>query len=123
MLGRSQVVAFAATTQPDAARAFYRDVLGLPLVHEDAFALVFDANGTPLRIARVQQVAAASYTVLGWQVEDIAAEITDLTARGVHFERFGWFEQDDLGIWTAPDGTRVAWFKDPDGNTLSLSQD
>jgi catechol 2,3-dioxygenase-like lactoylglutathione lyase family enzyme len=118
MLAGSRVVAFSATAQPDAARAFYRDALGLKLIHEDNFALVFEG----IRVAKVPQVTAPSYTVLGWHVEDIAAAIRDLNSRGVSFERFGFFEQDDLGIWTAPGGAQVAWFKDPDGNILSLTQ-
>jgi catechol 2,3-dioxygenase-like lactoylglutathione lyase family enzyme len=119
MLETARVVAFSATAQPDAARAFYRDALGLRLVHEDNFALVFDG----IRVAKVHQVTPPPYTVLGWHVADIAAEIRDLATRGVRMERFGFFEQDELGIWKAPGGAQVAWFKDPDGNTLSLTQD
>jgi catechol 2,3-dioxygenase-like lactoylglutathione lyase family enzyme len=112
-----------ATTQPDAARAFYADVLGLRLVHEDQFALEFLAGGTSLRVTRVEQHAPASYTVLGWSVPDIRRAVTELAGRGVQFERFPAFmQQDALGIWSAPGGAQVAWFKDPDGNTLSVTQ-
>ena len=106
----------------DAARAFYRDTLGLALVGEDPFALVFDANGTRLRVSPVKEMTPAPYTVLGWDVEDIVAKVKDLVERGVKFERYGFLPQDELGIWQAPEGARVAWFKDPSGNTLSIAQ-
>ena len=121
-LGGRDVVAFIATTDVNRAREFFRDTLGLTLVSEDPFACVFDAHGTPLRVTVVNEVAVAPYTVLGWTVPDIAAEIRGLTATGVTFERFDVVEQDELGVWTAPGGAEVAWFKDPDGNTLSLTQ-
>jgi catechol 2,3-dioxygenase-like lactoylglutathione lyase family enzyme len=122
MLESSKLVAFVGTGDAGRARAFYADVLGLRLVSEDGFALVFDAGGTPLRVAIVPAVAAASYTVLGWQVPDIRSTVDALVRRGVRFERYDFMQQDDLGVWTAPGGARVAWFKDPDGNLLSLSQ-
>lgn len=123
ILGSSKIVAFAGVKDADRARAFYRDTLGLRLVKEDGFALVFDANGTMLRVSLVREVAAAPYTVLGWEVSDIAATAKQLTNAGVKLERYESFlKQDALGLWTAPDGTRVAWFKDPDGNLLSISQ-
>lgn len=122
MLSEATIVAFTATTQPDRAREFFERTLGLRLVKEDDFAIVFDANGIMLRVQKVPEHTAPNYTVLGWDVADIRAEIQELTARGVRFERYGWFEQDELGIWTAPSGARIAWFKDPDGNTLSLTQ-
>lgn len=115
-------MAFVATADPGRARAFYEDVLGLRLVEEAPFALVFDANGTRLRVARVGQVTPASYTVLGWQVRDIVADVTELARRGVTFERYAGLAQDALGIWSTDDGDRVAWFRDPDGNVLSLTQ-
>ena len=118
------IVAFVATTDADRARKFYRDTLGLPLVSEELpFALVFDAHGTMLRVTMVKQVAAAGYTVLGWEVSDIEAAAQAMSIGGVHFERYPGLEQDALGIWTAPGGAaKVAWFKDPDGNILSISQ-
>jgi catechol 2,3-dioxygenase-like lactoylglutathione lyase family enzyme len=122
MLGSSKLVAFVGTADAKRARAFYADVLGLRLVSEDGFALVFDAGGAPLRVAIMPEVAAAPYTVLGWQVPDIRSTIDALVRRGVQFERYGFMLQDDLGVWTAPSGARVAWFKDPDGNLLSLTQ-
>jgi catechol 2,3-dioxygenase-like lactoylglutathione lyase family enzyme len=122
VLGQAKLVAFTAVSDAARARAFYRDVLGLRLVSEDGFAIVFDAHGTTLRVSLVKEVVAAPYTVLGWGVADIAAAVKGLSAAGVQFERYPWMEQDDLGIWSAPGGARVAWFKDPDGNLLSLSQ-
>ncbi len=121
-LTKARLVAFAATTDPVHAKVFYRDVLGLRLVSEDPFALMFDANGTMLRVTALREAVIAPYTVLGWDVEDIAAAVRGLGAEGVKFERYPGIAQDEFGIWTSPSGTRVAWFKDPDGNTLSLSQ-
>ena len=121
MLANSPIVAFVATTDPSRAKTFYRDVLGLLLISEDEYALVFDAHGTMLRVAIVGETVLAPYTVLGWQVSDIDATVRGLLSKGVKFERYPWMEQDDLGIWSAPSGARVAWFKDPDGNILNLS--
>lgn len=115
-------MAFVSTLDPARAKAFYVGKLGLRLVSEDRFALVFDANGTTLRVSTVRELAPAKYTVLGWEVPDIAAAATALEAAGVNLERYGLPDQDECGIWTAPGGARVAWFKDPDGNTLSISQ-
>jgi catechol 2,3-dioxygenase-like lactoylglutathione lyase family enzyme len=122
MLGSSKLVAFVATSDAARARAFYRDTLGLMLVSEDSFALVFDANGAPLRVAIAASVSAAPYTVLGWDVPDIQATVRELRGAGVKFERFTGMPQDELGIWRSPGGAQVAWFKDPDGNLLSVSQ-
>ena len=123
ILGSSKIVAFAGVKDAERARTFYRDTLGLRLVSEDGFALAFDVNGTMLRVTLVQQVVAAPYTVLGWAVDDITAKAEALIKAGVKLERYESFlEQDKLGIWTAPGGARVAWFKDPDGNLLSISQ-
>src|SRR4051812_894134 len=112
MLGSTPVMAFVASRSLHAARAFYGDLLGLRLTSEDDFGLMFDAGGTVLRIARVEQLAPASYTVLGWVVTDIAAAVADLVARGVRMERFGFMEQDEQGVWRAPGGAQIAWFKD-----------
>ena len=122
MLASSKLVGFVATTDPSRAKAFYRDVLGLLLISEDEYALVFDAHGTMLRVAIVGELVLAPYTVLGWQVGDIAATVRGLAAKGVTFERYPWMEQNDVGIWSAPSGAKVAWFKDRDGNLLSVSQ-
>ena len=122
VLGSSKIVAFVATRDPGRAKAFYRDTIGLRLISEDQFAVVFDANGTTLRVSIVQELALAKHTVLGWLVPDIVATARALQKVGVELERFGFMHQDELGIWTAPGGARVGWFKDPDGNTLSITQ-
>jgi catechol 2,3-dioxygenase-like lactoylglutathione lyase family enzyme len=122
VLGASELLAFVSTTDLERARAFYEDALGLAVTDENAFACIFDAGGTMLRVTAVTEVASAPYTVLGWRVDDLAATARSLGERGVDFERFEGMAQDDLGIWTAPGGDLVAWFKDPDGNTLSLTQ-
>ena len=114
-------MAFAATANPEAARAFYGDVLGLHLLGDEPYAVVFDANGTMLRVQKAESVSPPPYTVLGWQVDDIAAMARHLAERGVRFERYPGLEQDQLGVWTTPGGSRVAWFTDPDGNILSLT--
>ena len=123
MLGTSDIVAFVGVSDAGAARRFYRDTLGLRLVSEDAFALVFDANGSMLRVTIVPKVDPANYTVLGWQVPDIITTAKQLNGAGVQLQRYpGLNDRDDLGIWAAPSGARVAWFKDPDGNVLSITQ-
>jgi len=121
MLGSTNIVAFVPTKDPAKARAFYEGVLGLRFLKDDGFALVMTANGIMVRIAKAE-FTPAQFTILGWQVTDIEKMAADLQAKGVKFERFGFFEQDQLGIWTAPTGDKVAWFKDPDGNILSISQ-
>jgi catechol 2,3-dioxygenase-like lactoylglutathione lyase family enzyme len=122
MLGASQLVAFVATTDAARARTFYEDVLGLRLVEDEAFALVFASGGTTLRVQKVAKVTPSPYTVLGWSVPNLGRAMEGLRASGVRFESFGLPGQDEDGQWTATDGTRVAWFKDPDGNLLSLTQ-
>jgi catechol 2,3-dioxygenase-like lactoylglutathione lyase family enzyme len=121
MLSSIDIVAFVPTKDTEKARAFYEGVLGLRFVKDDGFAMVLDANGIMVRVAKAQ-FTPAPFTILGWQVTDINKIVTGLQAKGVRFERFGFFEQDELGIWTAPTGDKVAWFKDPDGNVLSISQ-
>jgi len=122
MLKSSDLVAFAATTDLDRARSFYEQTLGLPVLEQNDFACVLDANGTMLRVTAVPKVAHPGYTVLGWRVSDIEATVRDLAARGVCFLRYDGINQDEAGVWTTPGGDRVAWFADPDGNTLSLTQ-
>jgi catechol 2,3-dioxygenase-like lactoylglutathione lyase family enzyme len=123
MLGSINIVAFVPTQDSVKARAFYEGVLGLRFVKDDGFAMVLDANGIMVRVAKVPPpFTPAQFTILGWQVTDIERLVKGLQKNGVHFERFGFFEQDELGIWTAPTGDKVAWFKDPDGNILSVSQ-
>ncbi|MBI4266366.1 MAG: VOC family protein [Acidobacteria bacterium] len=122
VLTTAEIIAFVGTANAERANVFYRDTLGLRLVSEEPQALVFDAGGRMLRVSIVPQVPPARYTVLGWKVDDIAAAADGLATKGVRFERFAGFVQDARGVWTAPDGTRVAWFRDPDGNMLSLTQ-
>lgn len=122
MLGTTNIVAFVPTKDSNKARAFYEGVLGLRFIKDDGFAMVLDANGIMVRVAKMQEFTPAQYTILGWQVSEIENVARALQTKGVHFEIFGFFKQDELGIWTAPTGDKVAWFKDPDGNTLSISQ-
>jgi catechol 2,3-dioxygenase-like lactoylglutathione lyase family enzyme len=122
MLTTSDVIAFCSTTDLARARTFYEGILGLPVVNESSYACVFDANGTMLRVTAVAQVAQPGYTVLGWCVTDMADTITELEARGVEFARYDGMEQDAQGVWTTPNGDRIAWFADLDGNVLSLTQ-
>jgi catechol 2,3-dioxygenase-like lactoylglutathione lyase family enzyme len=122
MLESSEVVAFVGAADLVRARSFYEGTLGLPVVEHNDFACVLDANGTMLRVTAVGEVSPAGYTVLGWRVSDIDAAVRGLTARGVAFRRYDGMDQDSRGIWTTPGGEKVAWFTDPDGNTLSLTQ-
>lgn len=125
MLRNADVVCFVPTRNPQRARAFYENVLGLEFVSEDPFALVFNAKGVTVRVADVSSVRdfrPASFTILGWHVPSAEAAVRDLQARGVAFERFPGTEQSQTGIWTSPSGAKVAWFKDPDGNVLSVTE-
>jgi catechol 2,3-dioxygenase-like lactoylglutathione lyase family enzyme len=122
VLNDAELVGFVATTDLARARAFYEGVLGLPVVDEGPFACVVDAHGTMVRITPVAERADADYTVLGWAVADIDATVQELADAGVTFRHFDGMGQDALGVWNAPGGDRVAWFSDPDGNTLSLTQ-
>jgi catechol 2,3-dioxygenase-like lactoylglutathione lyase family enzyme len=121
MLSGRQFVGMLLMTDAARAKAFYCGVLGLPLQHEDAFAVVVDAGGAPLRLAVVADVPAPAGTNAGWLVDDVGVAVRALTAAGVSFERFPGMEQDDDGVWRSPGGDEVAWFRDPDGNRLSLS--
>jgi catechol 2,3-dioxygenase-like lactoylglutathione lyase family enzyme len=122
MLAGFDLVAHVGVADTARARRFYADVLGLPVVAEDPFAVTVDVHGRKLRLSAVQEPAAAPYSVLAWAVDDIEAVVDGLVARGVEFARYEGIDQDGRGIWTAPGGTRVAWFLDPDRNNLSLAQ-
>ena len=122
MLERSALIGFVGVSDLDRARQFYGGTLGLPITDESPFAVVADANGTMLRLTAVERPAAAPYTVLGWSVADIGPVIDRLTARGVRFTRYEGMGQDERGVWTAPGGAKIAWFLDPDGNNLSLTE-
>jgi|SRR4051812_48678825 catechol 2,3-dioxygenase-like lactoylglutathione lyase family enzyme len=122
MLADQNLMAFVATQRAKDALLFYRDVLGLRLVSDDPFALVFESGSVTLRIQKVEAHSPLPYTALGWLVRDIAVEVAELSAKGARFERFHGMDQDPSGVWNSPSGARVAWFKDPDGNVLSLTQ-
>jgi catechol 2,3-dioxygenase-like lactoylglutathione lyase family enzyme len=121
LLGAAKIQTFVPTVDAVRSRAFYEGVLGLRFVADDSFALVFELEGAQLRIQKVREFTPHPFTSLGWMVADIEAAVRELGRRGVAFERYGFAEQDALGIWTTP-GARVAWFKDPDGNLLSVAQ-
>ena len=122
MLRACNLIAFVATTDPARARAFYEETLGLRFVADEPHALVFDAHATMLRVQKVKQHTPAPHTLLGWEVADIAAKVRALAGKGVTFEKYDFLQQDELGIWSPGGGARIAWFKDPDGNLLSLTQ-
>ena len=117
-----QPVSFIATDNADEAKIFYADVLGLELREASPFALVFVDGGHVLRVQIVSKLQTVEYTVHGWQVLDIARSIVELRSKGVHFQRFDQLDQDALGVWTTPEGNKIAWFTDPSGNTLSLTE-
>jgi catechol 2,3-dioxygenase-like lactoylglutathione lyase family enzyme len=118
----ASLVGFVGVPDLDDAAGFYVDRLGLPLRNRDEFALELDGRGAPLRVTLVPDHVSSSATVVGWTVDDIDAAIDELVAAGVRFERYPWFQQDDRCVWVAPGGGRVAWFADPAGNVLSLTQ-
>ena len=122
MLATSNLVAFVATAQPDNARVFYQEILGLTLMEDTPFALVFSCGAVTLRIQKLATFTPAACTALGWEVAEIKEVVASLTAKGIVLERYDQMPQDASGIWTTPEGAKVAWFKDPDGNTLSLTQ-
>jgi catechol 2,3-dioxygenase-like lactoylglutathione lyase family enzyme len=122
MLGASPFVGFIPVADIAVARAFYVSTLELPVIDESPFALVVDAFGTSVRITPVGAFTPHPFTIAGWEVEDIDATITSLVDRGVVFTRYEGMEQRANGVWEAPSGDLVAWFTDPDGNTLSLTE-
>jgi catechol 2,3-dioxygenase-like lactoylglutathione lyase family enzyme len=122
MLGAAKVMAFVPTVDIDKARVFYQNVLGLQFLKEDPFALELDAHGVMVRITELPAFKPQPFTVLGWEVDDIESTVVELKQKGVQFPQYGFIQQDPNGIWTAPSGARVAWFKDPDGNVLSVTQ-
>jgi catechol 2,3-dioxygenase-like lactoylglutathione lyase family enzyme len=122
-LGKHNIIAFVTIVDVERAKRFYRDTLGLTLVSEEPpFALVFDAKGIMVRLVMGRELPKVPGTVLGWQVPEIGSAVRELQSAGVRFERFDGLPQDESGIWTSPTGARVAWFRDPDGNILSLSE-
>jgi len=121
MLGDNEVIAFSQTTQPELAKAFYSDVLGLKLEEDNPFALIFLAGRMMLRVQKVNAFSPLPSCSLGWKVTDIRV-IVQLSKKGVTFQRYEGMNQDEFGIWLSPSGAKVCWFKDPDGNTLSLTR-
>jgi catechol 2,3-dioxygenase-like lactoylglutathione lyase family enzyme len=117
-----RIVTFLLTKNPEACLRFYRDTLGFNFLRDDGFALVFNAHGTILRISKMPEFTPAQHTILGWELEDVSAAVGELAGKGVIFERYPNMGQDEKGVATFPTGDKVAWFKDPDGNVLSLSQ-
>ncbi len=122
MLASAAVTPLIGTMKPDAAKAFYQDILGLKFIADDTFALIFEGKNARVRVSKVPTVAPAQYAVLAFTVDDIEKVVDGLTAKGVMFARYPFFVQDAKGIWSAPDGTKVAWFHDPDLNLLSVVQ-
>jgi catechol 2,3-dioxygenase-like lactoylglutathione lyase family enzyme len=123
MLAHAELIAFIPTIDAARARKFYVDTLGLTFVSDDQFAITIRSGATDIRISRMEAFNPAPHTILGWKVPDISTAVRQFTAAGVAFERYPFLEQDANGIWSAPDGAaKVAWFKDPDGNVLSISQ-
>lgn len=122
MLAQAPIITFLVSADLNAARAFYTEVLGLPAIAHGPQDLVVRLQDADRRISRVETVTPAAHTVLGWVVADIAASVDTLAARGVVFRRYEGFGQDARGIMQFPGGVQVAWFSDPDGNLLSLSQ-
>jgi len=122
MLTKPSINAFLPTVIPERSKQFYMEKLGLNLIAEDAYALEFEGNGAALRITVVEQFNPHPFTVLGFKIKEIAAQVKTLSNKGVEFKRYDSLQQDELGIWTAPSKAKVAWFKDPDGNLLSLTE-
>lgn len=122
MFSSGKLIAFIASAQPERAKQFYSQTLGFRLVSDDQFAVVFNCAGTQLRIQKVETLRPQSFTALGFQVPSIRKSVAGLAKQGIVFERYDFLEQDELGVWQAPSGARIAWFKDPDGNLLSLTE-
>src|ERR1700712_2022814 len=122
MLNSARLIGFVPTTDLDRARVFYQDVAGLELQDMNSFAAVFRSGTTMLRVTKVEELTPHPFTVLGWMVDDIHKTIGELAAKGVEVKTYEGMGQDADGVWTTPTGELVAWFGDPDGNTLSLTQ-
>ena len=123
MAALGTLMAFIPTRDGDAARVFYEKKVGLRFISEDQFAVIFQSGANTIRITRTGSFTPAPFTILGWESSDIEQDVRDMSSRGVVFERYDYMgPQDDLGIWTSPSGAKIAWFKDPDGNTLSIAQ-
>ncbi len=115
--------AFIPVSDSERAKTFYQDVLGLTLLEDTPFAVVFRTPGGTLRLAKTPDFKPQPFSLVGWVVPDLDADMAALKGKGVHFERFDGLPQNEQGVWTVPDGTRICWFRDPDGNLLSLTQE
>ena len=122
MLANGILKAFIPTVNPQEDILFYRDLLGFELMSEDDYAMEFNANGTLLRVTIVNEFVPQPFTILGWNIENLVFTVRQFNEKNIYFEIFDFLEQDDLGIWNSPGGAKVAWFKDPDGNILSLTE-
>ena len=122
MIANQPLIVFIPTADAERARLFYEAKLGLRFVSDDHFAVVMEANRVMVRIVRVGDFTPAPFTILSWQVDNIHRTVAELRDQGIEFKRYPHFEQTSDGVWASPDGAKVAWFADPDGNTLSLSQ-
>lgn len=122
MLGDAKVVGFIPTTNIDASRSFYEGTLGLTFVSANPYKVEFKNNGNIVMLVKLQEHTPTTFTILGWEVSDIVSKVKEFNDKGIKFEIYEGFGQDESGIWTAPSGNKVAWFKDPDGNVLSISQ-
>jgi catechol 2,3-dioxygenase-like lactoylglutathione lyase family enzyme len=122
MLADQEPMAFLATKRPAEALVFYRDVLGLRLVADEPYAIVFETGSIALRVQKTETHEPLPYTAFGWKVQSVAQTVNALASAGVTCERFPGLDQDAMGVWTSPSGAKIAWFKDPDGNVLSLTQ-
>jgi catechol 2,3-dioxygenase-like lactoylglutathione lyase family enzyme len=122
MLSQCEVMGFIPTRDAEKARGFYVDKLGFQVVYEDGFAVEILSGLTHIRLTKMGEFKPEGHTILGWRVREIEAEVRELSSQGVEFQRYPGLEQDELGIWSSPSGAKVAWFCDPDGNVLSVSQ-
>ncbi|MBI1250771.1 MAG: hypothetical protein GC189_04790 [Alphaproteobacteria bacterium] len=122
MLGKAEALANVGISRPDAARAFYVDTLGLNLISEDEFAIVVSGSGAKVRLSKVPMVTPAAYSVLSFDVKDMAAFVKQAKDKGVMLQRFPFLPADDDGVWTSPDGARVCWIRDPDLNLIGVAQ-
>ena len=122
MLASGKLIGFVPTKDSKRSREFYEGKLGFTFVSDDQFALVMQAGESMIRIVKGAKFTPAHYTVMGWEVADAEAMVKWLNKRGVTFEKYPFVQDQESGIWTTPNGDKIAWFKDPDGNVLSLSQ-
>jgi len=121
-LSQSKIVSFIPSTNLELAASFYTNKLNLKLISSDDYALEYFVNNATLRINKVVDLVKVNYTVLGWEVKNIKSTVDELRKNGIKFIFYEGMSQNENGICSFPDGGKVAWFKDPDDNTLSISQ-